>query len=88
MTKRVIPTKLGADLESTDKRYDAHVRLEEGGGELLILVDIFDSRRRQPNAAHLESDNFPVSATGANEATLYLRDYGFDARVLTPQKRK
>ena len=86
MPKRITPTKKGTDLESTDKKYDAHVRLEEAGDEWLILVDIFDSAVKRPNAAHVDSDSFPVTTAGSKEATDYLRDYGFDVRIASPGK--
>lgn len=86
MPKRITPAKKGTDLESTDKKYDAHVRLEEAGGELLILVDVFDSAVKRANSAHVNSDLFPVTPSGAKEATDYLREYGFDVRVVSPGK--
>ena len=83
MPKRITPTKKGTDLESTDKKYDAHVRLEKAGGEWLIFVDIFNSGVKSANAAHVDSDSFAVTASGAKEATDYLREYGFDVRIVT-----
>ena len=82
MTKEIAPTKSGTDLESIGKKYDAHVRLEEVDGEWLIHVDVFDSAFKRANAAHLDSDSFSVTASGAKEATDYLRDYGFDVRIV------
>ena len=64
----------GTDLETTDKKYDAHVRLEMRGEEWLIFVDVFDSAEKRANAAHMDSDSFPVNPSGAKEATDYLRE--------------
>ncbi len=88
MPKRITPTKKGTDLESADQKYDAHVRLEKAGGEWLIFVDVFDSTVKRANPAHVDSDSFPVTASGAKEATDYLREYGFDVRILSPGKVK
>lgn len=82
MAKRITPTKAGTDADSTDGKYDAHVRLEEVDGEWLICVDIFDSTVRRANAAHLDSDSFPDTGRGAKEATSYLLEYGFDVRIV------
>ena len=88
MPKRIIPTKKGTDIESIDKKYDAHVRLEMAGGEWLIFVDVFDSGVKSGNAAHLDSDSFPIDGPGAKEATDYLREYGFDVRIVATTKVK
>ena len=88
MPKRITPTKKGTDLESTDKKYDAHARLEEAGGEWFIFVDVFDSAVKRANPAHVDSDSFPTNASGAEEATDYLREYGFDVRIVTPARVK
>ena len=83
MPKRITPTAKGTDIYSTDKKYDAHLRLEKAGGEWLIFVDIFNSAVKSANAAHVDSDSFAVTASGAKEATDYLREYGFDVRIVT-----
>lgn len=79
------PSRRGRDLTSRDRKYDAHVRLETSAGELVIAADVFDSKIKGANRAHVESDTFPATVKGAREATLFLRDYGFEVTVTKPR---
>ena len=75
-------------LDSTDRKHDAHVRTEPSPGEKKrsIYVDVFNSKVKNATKAHVESESFPLSPTGAREATDFLAGYGFDVTVRVPRK--
>jgi hypothetical protein len=85
---RVIPTVDGRDLDSSDRKYDAHIRLEvpPGGHRKVIAVDVFDSKVGDSSKAHVESEYFPLSKTGIEGASDFLLGYGFDVAVRLPRK--
>jgi hypothetical protein len=85
---RIVPTTRGTDLVSTDRKHDAHVRIELFSGEKKrsIYVDVFDSKVKNAIKAHIESKSFPLSRTGAREATDFLAGYCFDMTVSVPRK--
>lgn len=87
MTIRVKPTTKGTDLTSTNGEFDAHVRLETIKGERYVTVDIFRSKVKNANKAHLESEAFRDSVAGRSDATAFLKDFGFDAIVLAKVAR-
>jgi len=84
MAKTITPTRKGADLDSKDRQYDAHIRLE--GRK--ITVDVFDSREEDPDEAHVESEAFSATKGGAMDAEDYLAGYGIDATVRPPKTRR
>lgn len=86
MMRRVIvtPTELGQDVGSTDKNYDAHIRLETVDGKRMIAVDVFDTSIKNANRAHVESDLFEATVAGAKEAQRFLDDNRFAVRVIPP----
>lgn len=79
----VIPNRHGTDLGNTDGTEDAHIRIEtcsrSGPG---ICVDRFDSAIEDADEAHIESEFFPHSDVGADEATRYLQSKGFRVAVV------
>ena len=81
----VTPTTHGRDMDSIDRAYDAHIRIETVDGERMIAVDIFDSSVKGSNRAHVESDLFEVTVVGAKEAQGFLEEYGFTVRVRPSQ---
>ena len=85
---RVTPTTRGRDLESTDKKHDAHIRLEKYRSDRRpsIYVDIFDSSIKSATKAHVESEFFPLTKQGAADASDFLLGYGFDVTVVVPHK--
>ncbi len=84
----VIPSARGRDLDSKNRKYDAHIRLERVPGEKgpSIFVDVFNSRVKDARKAHVESDYFANSPKGAREASEFLAGYGFDVTVAVPRK--
>jgi hypothetical protein len=77
----VVPTEKGRDLDSTDGKRDAHLRLERQDGRVVVCADVFDSTVANPNEAHLDSDCESWGNLGAGQITDFLRGYGFDVRV-------
>jgi hypothetical protein len=86
--ERFAPTSRGRDLDSTDRKYDAHVRLEAPPRERkrVIAVDVFDSKVKDSGKAHVESEYFPVSKAGAADAADFLLGYGFEVKIRLPRK--
>lgn len=84
--KTVTLTPEGTDVESENKDYDAHVRIETlpGNGTRVIMVDVFNSNVEDPNKAHIGSTHFPFSQEGAQLATDFLKGAGFDVKLLLP----
>jgi hypothetical protein len=84
----VTPTARGRDLDSSDHRHDAHIRLErfEGDRKDVITVDVFDSSVKDAKKAHVESEAFPVTKQGAADASDFLLGYGFEAKVRLRRK--
>jgi hypothetical protein len=79
----VVPTSEGKDLDNANETIDGHIRLEtykHTGTK--IYVDLFDSGIRDPSRAHITSEIFPYTKTGARESTRFLRDNGFQAEVM------
>ena len=74
---RLWPDEEGQDIQSPDKRWDAHVRLEDGE----ICIDVFDSRIEDSSRAHVYSMNFDDDEDGAEDGTLQLEQYGFEVSV-------
>ncbi|HKN06030.1 MAG TPA: hypothetical protein VJ021_00285 [Thermoplasmata archaeon] len=84
---KVTPTKHGRDLDSKDKKHDAHIRLERFPRErkAAIFIDVFDSSIKDATKAHVESEFFPLTKRGAADASDFLLGYGFDATVILPK---
>lgn len=85
--QRVTPSARGRDLESTDKKHDAHIRLEKMEGEKRpsIYIDVFDSSIKDSTKAHVESEFFPLTRRGASNASDFLLGYGFEVKVALPK---
>jgi hypothetical protein len=75
-------------VDSSDKKHDAHIRLERfpGGQRRVITVDVFDSAVKDAKKAHVESEFFPLSRQGTAEASDFLLGYAFDVKVVLPHK--
>jgi hypothetical protein len=79
----VIPTRKGRDLRSDDQQIDGHIRIEsykQVGTN--IYVDLFVSKVKEADEAHITSESFPWSDEGANEATKFLQESGFHVVVM------
>ena len=63
----------------TGKDYDAHVRLENLEGEKQIVVDVFNSKIKKADKAHVNSVGFDEGSEGLREAQDYLAGYGIPA---------
>jgi hypothetical protein len=85
---QVVPNAKGRDLESKDRKYDAHIRTEAlaPGESRVIFVDVFLSAITDANKAHVESQFFALSKTGAAEAADFLKGYGFEVTVAVRAK--
>ena len=80
--QEVAVTEEGTDLHSEDGKFDAHIRAEKDPeGVHQITVDVFDSRVRDNNRAHVDSELFDNTNQGAADAEDYLLGYGFRYRV-------
>ena len=74
----VIPNRAGQDLRDKEGAIDGHVRIETYKGiGTRIYVDLFDSKEKDANEAHITSESFAHSDKGANEATKFLQENGF-----------
>lgn len=71
------PNKQGKVLSSAEGSYDAHQRLE--GGE--IMIDVFESREKDPDKAYVETQSFSNDWQGKREAEQFLQSYGFMYRL-------
>ena len=78
MVQKVRPTKRGRDLDNTKLSMDAHVRLEGSG----FAVDVFNSKIKNPNKAHITSEEFPLSRKGKREGTKFLKGNLFDVEIV------
>jgi len=81
--KIVIPTRTGTDLQNNDKTIDGHIRIEtykQLGTS--IYVDLFVSAMRDADEAHITSESFLHSIEGADEATKFLQENGFQVAVM------
>ena len=74
----VVPKKEGTDLYTKDDTYDAHIRLE--GNE--FIIDIFNSKIGDADKAYIGSQDFPNDENGANEAMVFLKQYGFSYKIM------
>jgi hypothetical protein len=74
----VIPDRTGRDLRDKNGATDGYIRVEtyEGIGTR-IYVDLFDSKEKDADKAHITSESFAHSAEGADEATTFLHENGF-----------
>ena len=80
--KVVIPTRAGTDLENSDKTIDGHIMIEKYGRRTSIYVDLFSSKVKDADEAHITSESFVWSDGGANEATRFLQENGFRVVVM------
>jgi hypothetical protein len=78
----VIPNEEGNDLYSKDDSFDAHLRLEDIGEGPEIVIDIFNSKMKDPSKAYIESRNFPNDETGAGEAQEFLTKYRLFYKIM------
>ena len=79
----VVPNRVGKDLRDKDNTLDGHIRIETWKGHgTQIYVDLFDSSVDDANEAYIASESFPKSIEGANEATKYLANNGFQIVVV------
>jgi hypothetical protein len=79
----VVPTRRGTDLDSSDGKKDAHIRLETlPMVGMRVVVDLFDSAIKDGNQAHLESHFYHWSDEGAEKATKFLQKKGFRVVVM------
>ena len=79
----VVPTRAGTDLENGDKTIDGHIRIERYKDiGTNIYVDLFASKMKNADEAHITSESFPWSDEGAGEATKFLQENGFRVVVL------
>lgn len=81
---KIIPVnEKGSDVPPTkDGKYDAHVRIEEYEGLRQIFVDVYNFQIKDADRAHIESAGFPPNLEGINEATDFLKGYGFDVQLI------
>lgn len=86
MTTKVTPNSNGTDVESDDHIYDGHVRVERSGKTRALVIDVFRSSLRDPEAAHVESESFPLSQDGTVAATGFLEGYGFRVTIANPRR--
>ena len=84
---------LGPDQEGDRPRFDRpearrprSYRTLPGEKKRSIYVDVFNSKAKNATKAHVESESFPLSPTGAREPTDFLAGYGFDVTVSVPRK--
>jgi hypothetical protein len=79
----IIPTRAGTDLENKDKTIDGHIRIETykdiGTG---IYIDLFVSKVKGADESHMTSEPFTWSDAGANQATKFLQENGFQIVVM------
>jgi hypothetical protein len=79
----VVPSRMGRDLQNSEGTEDAHIRIERndqlGTG---IFVDRFDSAIVNADKAHIASESFAHSDVGAEDATRYLQEHGFQVAVM------
>lgn len=81
--KVIVPTRAGKDLENNDKTIDGHIRIEKfKGAGTSIFVDLFASKVKEANEAHITSEEFAWSDEGAGEATKFLQENGFRVVVM------
>ncbi len=79
----IVPSRIGTDLHNRDKTIDGHIRIEtykQVGTQ--IFVDLFASRVKNADEAHITSEAFPWSDEGASEATKFLQENGFRIVVM------
>lgn len=76
------PATEGTDIISMNGARDAHIRLESDEDGTTITIDVFNSSVQDPNLAHVESERFDASPSGAAEATEFLRSWGFAQEIL------
>jgi len=79
----VIPTRGGKDLTNEDGTVDGHIRIErykQVGTN--IYVDLFASKVKDADEAHITSEAFSWTDEGANEATKFLQENGFQVVVM------
>jgi hypothetical protein len=79
----VVPTNEGRDLDSSDRKYGAHVRHEAPRRETkrVIAIDVFKSKVGEAARAHVESEYFPLTKRGAADPTDFLLGYGLGVAV-------
>lgn len=90
----VVPNEDGTDIDAGE--YDGHVRLErvETGrrdeeGPFEIYVDVFRSSvKLLKDNPHVESESFPNTDEGAEDATEFVRGYGFKDVTILPSNRR
>lgn len=80
----ITPTAGGTDFEERKLHIDGQVRLERFRGSLQILVDLFASDIQDPSRAHIASEVFPATPSGASQATRWLHEEGVSLTVLPP----
>jgi hypothetical protein len=79
----VVPNRRGIDLQNQDETMDGHIRIEtykEKGTN--IYVDLFVSKIRRADDAHIASESFPWDDQGAEEATRFLQENAFKIVVM------
>jgi hypothetical protein len=80
--KVIVPTRAGIDLENNDKTIDGHIKIEKYSQQTNIYVDLFASKVKNADEAHITSESFVWSDGGANEATKFLQENGFRVVVM------
>lgn len=79
----MIPTRAGKDLANQDGTIDGHIRIEKYNQVgTNIYVDLFASKVKDANEAHITSEDFPWTDEGAGEATRFLQENGFRVVVM------
>lgn len=82
---RITPTRRGRDIKgghANGHTYDGHVRLEGDRA----YIDIFTSSIENPEQAYVDSGSYPL-LHGADEATEFVRSYGFSNVTILPLPR-
>ena len=79
----VIPSRIGKDLRDKAGETDGHIRVETYKGiGTRIYVDLFDSKEKDANKAHITSESFAHSDEGADEATRFLQKGSFNVAIV------
>jgi hypothetical protein len=69
-------------------QYDAHVRLEESDGQMMVFVDVFHRDIEDPDEAYHDTEAFELSQSGVAEANDYIQDLGFKHKFVLDQTLK
>jgi len=78
----VVPNRTGRDLRDKDGDTDGHIRVETYKGiGTRIYVDFFGSKENDADKPYITSESFAHSDEGAEEATKFLQENGFNIEL-------